>query len=438
MPNEVKVRLVTEADQTGIQQTEAGLAKLKAEAGAASGPSVTASAAGIAETASAAANAITGAAVGLGVIAGVHELVSVLREASEESARLNKEIADQSNNLDKAAAKWREIARSAETSSDVQKIADKAIPELDKIIQKNRELYVEQTTAAQSLIELSFRLFDPLARYRGAFQPFTEALTQAQEEMRKLAAVAEETALANIRAAQQSEAAWEAVKLEPISQSVTELTAKLEAYKKAQAEATDIKDFEFFGERIKDTEGKLKSLTNAQDRLGDASKRVTDELKKIDFDKLSEPEQLDNLKTQIDDIQQSLRELGINAETAGDAVKQAANLSPDAAKEALKLAHAWAEVANQISRTAKAVATEAKASADQSAKGLAKDLQTPKDKFLEGQQQAADQHQTERMALEQKRREAVATGYTDRAKAIEDQLLHDTFSRDLEKERLQR
>ncbi len=90
---------------------------------------------------------------------------------------------------------------------------------------------------------------------------------------------------------------------------------------------------------------------------------------------------------------------------------------------------------NQLSAIIRLQAQE-RALAEASAKRLG--LQTPTRQFTEDQNKAYAEHQAQRAALEQKRREAAASGDTARARAIEDELKDDKFNRDQRKEALQR
>jgi len=368
------IKVVTTADTTGIRQVSKELddvtrkeeADFKARIAARklewdklrpppvppipSAP-VVSEAGAAAEAATSIATIATGAAVAIG--AGYKKLYSVLQEASKFQETLIANTIAQGNELDKLAIKWTEAAGTAESYADVGRLLSSVTGELEKVADKTREVNTLTTTLTQDFEEFGLTIIRLTSGLPGLWTPFTDALRQAREEQGKLQAVAKETALAMIDVADQSKVAWENLKLEPVTQSVEELTSKLEAYKDSRAgvnraDADAVQQIDFYNKRIVDTESKLKILTSTQDRLEESTKRVQESLKKVNFDNLSDPAKLDALSTRLKEINEDLETLGIKSKTASDILEEAKGLSPEDARKAVKSAQDLVTVNGQI------------------------------------------------------------------------------------------
>jgi len=369
----------------------------------------------------------------LGRFAGAAVLFGIVRnveQVAEELQKISVELDKQGSKLTENADKYLSIARAATSQEEVIKAAESAMGDVRAAHERVIEAQGQELTLYQKITDTIYHgVVNALTPWGKAAEDAGKISQKAHdvavEGQERLLSIAEQNARAAIRTGQLFEQAFERRKAEPLSEALTELTGKIESLTAKQkaldpASKSYVKDWIDAGKQISDAEKQITALIRLD--------RDRTEFQKVYREGLDEEHSKEEeIERTMEHIVSILKSMGVEARTPAEAFAAGEKMAGALGEKVRQLATEWARAQDA-----------ARGAAEQSAKTLAKDLQTPTDKFAAEQRRAAAEHEAERAALEQKRREAVATGDTERAKAIQDELSHDTFARDQRKEALQR
>ena len=210
------------------------------------------------------------AAIGIAAVGlGLKQLYSTLKEASEFQEKLSRTISEQTERLDKLSTSWAEASKNSRTYGDSAKLLEAITKELDNVSEHTRQLNNTQVTMWQNLKEGALTAIRLTSGLPGLWTPYTDALHKAQEDQKQVAKDAESLGARMAQAAKQSREAWEALQLEPIDQAISEVTARLDAYKAVLdtvdlSTKTGIEDAAFYTRQLLEQEEQLRSLTQTQ------------------------------------------------------------------------------------------------------------------------------------------------------------------------------
>jgi hypothetical protein len=335
---------------------------------------------------------------------------------AERQLEINQELDVQLTKVTELQKKWTEIGHTAATPEDVTKLTSQIIPALDGASAKFREFQNQGISGWKELVDTLTAGIPGVGRmFENLFQTQANVLAENYEGLRKAASAA-------ARVGEEEAAAFQTRRVEDFSQAIDGLINRISEQRALQKQVgtENIESYTAIGQRIQNLNKQLEGVMAAEKERNEFGRSMLS----LQDEQAAKEE---DIESTLEDAEKVLKAMGVDARDLNAAFAEGE-------RRAGAEGAAIRKAATEAAKARGAAGAEAK----RASKELAKDLQVPKEAFLKAQQQAALQHEVENMALEQKRREAVATGDTERAKAIEDQLKNDRFARDQEKERLQR
>jgi hypothetical protein len=201
-----------------------------------------------------------------------YELYQVIGHAGDFALELAKDVEKGTEDLIKQQKQWRELALAAGDFGDVIKLGEKIQPELDKAAEKLAEFRAKELTAWQKFFDWITKQWSEIPGFGPQFNK--AALEDAKSTADLLDRLRLASANKAIDAAQREAAAWEQVKVEPLSQAIDEYTKKLDTLRAKQAGIDRTKstpDFDAWvavGKQIELAQKRLDELTKSQTKLG--------------------------------------------------------------------------------------------------------------------------------------------------------------------------
>lgn len=376
MAEEYNVNIRTTGDTSGAEKVETALDQVKARAAsvppigagaAASSPQLGEESAQLQQNEAAASGIST--AIGTGVVAGF-ALQNVIEQVSSHLDQSRITAEKESVEFQKQAENWRDLAASARTFTDLQKLQESVAKTVNSLYEKTRQVQSEGTKGLyQNAIDSGKLYGNSIASLVGIQSNFKTSTDQEIEALLGQAESAEATGrVYELLARRQIEYA-QGLKNLPLAEQITalkqrlgELTTQQEAVDKSTG--SGVKQFNQLQVQIDAVGKSVGGLEKKQGTLVETSSRLNQEIKKLNFDQLSKPEQLTSLNTDLETVRAKLHDIGIEAATPAQALALVGSEISDHANKVRGLALEWIKVGGAVGKTTEAIATQ-KAQADQ-------------------------------------------------------------------------
>jgi hypothetical protein len=317
-------------------------------------------------------------------LAGV-ALWKAIKSSNEDTNKLIGETKQLGDELGSVAKKWQESARAALGSEDVRKIAESAVPELDRIHAKVLQIQQEELDWFQKITDAGRNALVQASTFtRG--EGFSagdrgKVYKNQLDQIKANAAAQEEAARAeaarDIERAERFKALFEQRKTQPVDQSASEISKTIDDLRTKQAalnkDAADYaQKYSDLGKDIEQNEKQLRVLIDLDkeraailDDQKTKQEKITDELQRI---------------------QTLLKAIGVDAKTPGEVFEIGAAKAGALGAEIRKLARDLANLQNQ----AKEAADTALARASAQVKAVIANEQAAAKARAEGNERDAD------------------------------------------------
>ncbi len=305
----------------------------------------------------------------------------------------------QTMELQKQAAAWNQVAGAAQSMSDVNDLQEQMTKKIVEAQEQLRLIPIVSDSAFRFMVDglvLANRSFATLMSNIGAATPFAgtinamamafsnvktsgEAATQQQEEyIKKLAEVGK----ASTETAKESAEMWARIMAMPVEDRLEHIPLLIEAWRRQQAAANTTtaeggREWLEVDAKIKVAQEALKATQQEYEKLGASTeangKKIRDAMDKA----LPDEDRLEQLKADAQELKDKIAEMGLEAETPNDALKEMHTLAVQQQDDVAKIAAQWQSVTGEIDK----VTERMRKRAEQEQK-KADELQAKRDKAL--------------------------------------------------------
>jgi predicted nucleic acid-binding Zn-ribbon protein len=292
-----------------------------------------------------------GPALGISAIAALvmGETIGAIGKKMDES-RITAE--KESLEFQKQTQQWQQMAASAQTFADVQKINEEIATKISAINEKSRQLPSE---VGEGFFTTELNSLKLISNFFGStFKTSTDQAIDSQGELadqiRMVGQVLEAVAQKNAEFAQ-------GMKDLPVADQIAKWTDRLTEFqaRQEQVRATSGETSGSYKTLQAEIDGATKAITGLNkefDKTHAASQKIYEELQKINFDTFSAPQQLVILQGNLDKIKLSLHDIGIEAKSPLDAYAAAGLLTDKNRADAEDLARKWGILSTEQTKLA--------------------------------------------------------------------------------------